>query len=115
MSLRKRARFLLPKNPVSSLALPVRWIEKIRSTRIPPYRVPVSALSPEDRAQRLRYWRRTERQNLLLFLGVALVLLYNIVHGDLLGILACIGGTAFIASHWYYAVKMQKILRGERL
>lgn len=110
MSLRKRIRFLLPKNPASTLSLPVQWVEKIKSTRVPQYRIPVSELTEEDRQKRLAYWKRMEFQNMLIFAGVFLILLYNLIYGSVLGIFASLGAEAFIASHWYYAMKMQKIL-----
>lgn len=111
MSLRKRISYLLPKNPVSSLSLTSHWVRKIRETRIEQRHIPVSELSAEDRERRIAYWHRMEFQNMLIFLGVFLVFLYNLIFGSVLGILASIGACAFIASHWYYATKMQKILR----
>lgn len=79
MSLRKRISYLLPKNPVSSLSLTSHWVRKIRETRIEQRHIPVSELSAEDRERRIAYWHRMEFQNMLIFLGVFLVFLYNLI------------------------------------
>ena len=111
MSLRSRARFFLPKNPFVGLSLTYGWIRKIQETRIEQERVPIRSLSPEDRERRLRYWRRTERQNRVIGLIVFGFLIANVlvVH-DVLAAIGTIGAGLFVGAHWYYAHRMGQLL-----
>lgn len=111
MSLRSRARFFLPKNPFVGLSLTYGWIRKIRETRIEQERVPIRSLSPEDRERRLRYWRRTERQNRVIGLIVFGFLIADVlvVH-DVLAAIGTLGAGLFVGAHWYYAHRMGQLL-----
>lgn len=111
MSLRSRARFFLPKNPFVGLSLTYGWIRKIRETRIEQERVPIRSLSPEDRERRLRYWRRTERQNRVIGLIVFGFLIADVlvVH-EVLAAIGTLGAGLFVSAHWYYAHRMGQLL-----
>ena len=111
MSLRSRARFFLPKNPFVGLSLTYGWIRKIQETRIEQERVPIRSLSPEDRERRLRYWRRTERQNKVIGLIVFGFLIADVlvVH-DVLAAIGTLGAGLFVGAHWYYAHRMGQLL-----
>ena len=111
MSLRSRARFFLPKNPFVGLSLTSAWVRKIQETRIEARRVPIRSLSPEDRERRLRYWRRTERQNMVIGLLVFGFLIADmlVVH-DVLAVIGTLGAGLFVSAHWYYAHRMVQLL-----
>ncbi len=111
MSLRSRARFFLPKNPLTSLVLTYGWIRRIKETRIEQERVPIRSLSPEDRKRRLRYWRRTERQNTLIGVLVFAFLIADMVaFHDVLAVIGTLGAGLFVGAHWYYAHRMRQLL-----
>ena len=111
MSLRSRARFFLPKNPFVGLSLTSAWVRKIQETRIEARRVPIRSLSPEDRERRLRYWRRTERQNRVIGLIVFGFLIADmLVFHDVLATIGTVGAVIFVSAHWYYAHRMVQLL-----
>ncbi|MDA8152914.1 MAG: hypothetical protein M0003_09415 [Acidithiobacillus sp.] len=111
MSLRNHARFFLPKNPFTSFSLTSAWIRKIRETRIEENRVPIRNLSPEDREKRVRYWKRTERQNAMIGLVVFGFLVVDaLVFFNMLAIVGTLGAGIFVAAHWYYARRMRQLL-----
>lgn len=111
MSLRSRARYLLPKNPVSSLSLTSAWLRKIRETRIEENRVPIHSLSREDREKRLRYWNRMEHQNAIIGLVIfGFLIADTIIDYNILAIIGTIGAGVFVGSHWYYARRMKQLL-----
>nr|WP_297497705.1 hypothetical protein [Ferrovum sp.] len=111
MSLRSRARFFLPKNPFIGLSLTYGWIRKIQETRIEQERVPIRNLSPEDRQKRLRYWKRTERQNMLIGMVVFGFLIADMLaFHDVLAVVGTLGAGIFVGAHWYYAHRMKQLL-----
>jgi hypothetical protein len=111
MSLRNRARFFLPKNPFVSFSLTSAWIRKIQETRIESQRVPIRSLSPEDRERRLRYWKRTERQNMMIGLFVFGFLIADmLVFHDVVATIGTVGAGIFVSAHWYYARRMGQLL-----
>ena len=111
MSLRSRARFFLPKNPFIGLSLTYGWIRKIQETRIEQERVPIRNLSPEDRQKRLRYWKRTERQNMLIGMVVFGFLIADMLaFHDVLAVVGTLSAGIFVGAHWYYAHRMKQLL-----